>query len=148
MRPDQTKSIPDIHNPTSLQIVNCLWGLISHYLGRPYSQAVHHPQQTTNNPNVSHKIKKCKWHCKFTYLQTAIIITESDGWHKQWHLTWTKAPSCSLRSSHQTLWTSSGCRRGSSHTSQRWCSEQLPASPISKLKTEEKKREQERGDVK
>lgn len=53
-------------------------------------------------------------------------------------LTWTRAPSCSLRSSRQTPWTFSGCTRASSHTFQRWCSERPPAFPTSKLKTEEK----------
>lgn len=53
-------------------------------------------------------------------------------------LTWTRAPSCSLRSSRQTPWTFSGCTRASSHTFRRWCSERPLAFPTSKLKTEEK----------
>lgn len=67
------------------------------------------------------------------------------------HLTWTEALSCSLHSSHQTLWISSGCKRVFSHISRRWCSEPLPASPISRLKTVERwqgERERERVDMK
>lgn len=62
-------------------------------------------------------------------------------------LTWTRAPSCSLRSSRQTPWTFSGCTRASSHTFQRLCSERPPAFPTSKLKTEEKiqKKNKKRG---
>lgn len=59
-------------------------------------------------------------------------------------LTWTRAPSCSPHSSRQTPWTFSSCTRASSHTSQRWCSERLPAFPTSGLKTERKFRENDK----
>lgn len=65
-------------------------------------------------------------------------------YHKIWPLTWIRALSCSLRSSRQILWTSSGCRRASSHIFQRWCSEQQLAFPTSKLKTEENGRKKKR----
>lgn len=64
--------------------------------------------------------------------------TNTQTRYPEGHLTWTKARSCSLHSSHQTLWTSSSCTHESSHISQRWCSEQLQAFPISRLKTVER----------
>lgn len=77
---------------------------------------------------------------KVIYLSTINTNTKSNIIRYD-PLTWIRALSCSLRSSRQTLWTSSGCRRASSHTFQRWCSEQQLAFPTSKLKTEENRRE-------
>lgn len=85
------------------------------------------PRDANENAAIAHS---------YTCLQTAVTVTRKMWcWHKSRHLTWTEALSCSLRSSHQTLWTSSGCRHESSHIFRRWCSEQPLAFPISKLET-------------
>lgn len=93
----------------------------------------------------SHNSEHFWWHCH----SPGIVSTNEDttgtrqtqkhvSLKLQGHLTWTKARSCFLHSSHQTLWTSSSCTHESSHISQRWCSEQLLAFPILRLKTVER----------
>ena len=54
------------------------------------------------------------------------------------YLTWTEVLSCSPHSFHQTLWTSSGYKHESSHTSRTWCFERLQAFLVSILSTGEK----------